>query len=1272
MKHTLFKKMLSIILSICVFAGSITWTALEVSASPADMSAEASESTENSEMPDTIAEGEASGQIDTETAEGEEPEQMNPETAEAEEPEQVNPETTEGKEPEQMNPEAAEGEEPGQMDAKTAEKEEPEQTNPDTAEEEPISQDTSTENQTEENMAEESAVMLTSALGDTHAIVTPGNIANVVVFVDFQDTDHTEHISNLGGECFTKNAQTTFQMFNGDADHPRGMRQYLQNISYGKLEVANIFPQYDENTGKITPYKLACNTDYYFDNDGLIIREVLQQLERTGGLKENADRDGDGFIDNLTIVVPCEQGNKNEKFYGHKAFYSGEELVNGYRTGTYNLLPEYGVYLGLSGSGVIIHEFLHTVGYPDLYRDSSGDPVWLWDIMSKPSEWVQYPLAYFRSTVSGWIDIPTIKESKEKYSLYAASAATEETKNQQAVILKTDYSDTEFFVLEYRKQGDRYNGKDYDSQIPGSGLIIYRINTSYETNKAGAPDMVYVYRPGDQYDDSGNELGEGEKNKSFLSAESGRTSYGSSDLSKSLKDGAITYSDGTNSGIVISNVGSAGGDQIVFDITFSDTSEGEYWTPAAVQGADDASCQMDSWMDTDGTIYYLQRKGDLSGPVYLYKYDGKNWSKCSSALSVAGYNFSLEKYNGNFYAGYMSMNAARQYEFRLSRWNGAKWDTVYTSPIPSNEFAMAADTDGIYLVYSSEDNKYLYACKYTESGVSTLGKQICQSSYASNLSLDAENGKIVVMYREVFNGNRLFVKKYDQTKQAWNDVGNLTLKANSGAVKLHKGRIYLLKNGSGNLGEDESDMYLYDLTSAAGTWGRVGNNSYATESISDITICFHEDAPHIIYQEGSGKKVQVMSLVNNQWTVLGSRVTGELVSGLEGYSHAGNIYVTYLSNVTKRAYIKYHQSDNTSPVPGATGGSSGENPGGTTGGSGNTGGTTGGSGSGNTGGTTGGSGSGNTGSTTGGSGNTGSTTGGNSGGSGTETKPPVVKPTEPQKPVNTSEIKTLTVTMTTCNTLQLSWNQVPGAISYDVYYSNQPNSGFKKLKSVKKNNYKFTKAKCGQTYYFKVRVCKKSGKKKTYGDFCPAESGRTVLTGTPSVYVSKTTYNSVTIKWKKVKDAKKYEIYYASSPEGPYRLLKTQGGNSYTHKKLRTGETYYYKVRPMRDSYTGAFSSVTSGKTVLGTLSKLKVSASGTGRLKISWKKVPGADYYVILRANTADGEYQQIGTTKKTSYVNMGLPASTTYYYKVYAVAGPYQTNTAGPVGRTTKASKR
>ncbi len=943
MKFLKSRRMLSMIVSVCMLLEIIDWSSVGVwAAEPSDVTADAEDQKELLEGADSQVPDEDSDASE-ESTDGENPEKEDqtgdqeteeppitdsktdipdsttedsktdiPEQPEEESEDQVSDPSEETDTPDSDVTEEGTGdlEGPEEKDDQTdvttptedpAETEDPDELEPEEISEEPV------EENTEATISE-----LSKISKETYA--TPGNFANIVLFVDFQDTDHSGHTSYLG-KCFMDDAEYTLELFNGNEQSTRGMRQFVSNISYGQLELANIFPQYDEETGAITPYLLKNNENYYYNNDSAMIQEAVQQMRENGHLSEDldVDRNGDMMVDNLTIVVPCQKNGGSDYLYGHKADFPGNESVNGKRVGAYNVIPESGAYLG-GNFGVIAHEFLHTIGYPDLYRrnatQTTGKPVERWDIMASTSWFVQYPLAYLRGKITGWFDIPEVKESVQGMSLYAASTASYENRDQQAVILKTEYSDTEFFVLEYRKQGRYASDVDYDCKIPGSGLIIYRVNLACETNITGDGDMIYVFRPGDGYDDNHLEIAGGNLDASFLSAESGRTSYGTHDMDKSLSDGAITFADGTNSGIVISNVGSAEGDQITFDITFAEVSEDDYWQNVSAQEKEDPSQTIISYMDTDGTLYYLQRKNNaISGPVYLYTYTSGSWNRLSSALPGSGIWYHLEKYNGSIYSGYVENDRVK-----LARWNGTKWETVYTSSVSSGELDMTSDANGICLAYTSNDGRKLYAYRYSGTSVQALGNQVATANEVSgfvpnrisNPSVAAENGKIAVMYREAFNNNRVFVRLYEDTDNTWKTVGTLPLSANSGMIRLHRNQLYMLKNGE-EFGKDEAYLYAYDLSEESGEWSRLGDGFYANESIAEMALVFQGDTPYIAYLGGTSQTTYVMTLDKGKWTPLGGRVAGELISGLSAYLYDGKIYVTYLSGVNNRVYIKVHK-----------------------------------------------------------------------------------------------------------------------------------------------------------------------------------------------------------------------------------------------------------------------------------------------------------------------------------------------------------------------------
>ncbi|MDO4383444.1 MAG: CAP domain-containing protein [Eubacteriales bacterium] len=72
--------------------------------------------------------------------------------------------------------------------------------------------------------------------------------------------------------------------------------------------------------------------------------------------------------------------------------------------------------------------------------------------------------------------------------------------------------------------------------------------------------------------------------------------------------------------------------------------------------------------------------------------------------------------------------------------------------------------------------------------------------------------------------------------------------------------------------------------------------------------------------------------------------------------------------------------------------------------------------------------------------------------------------------------------------------------------------------------------------------------------------------------VSSAGSTSISIKWKKAKNAKKYQVYRATSKNGKYERVVTTKSRSYVNKKLKTGKKYYFKVRALNGKKKGAFS----------------------------------------------------------------------------------------------------
>lgn len=151
--------------------------------------------------------------------------------------------------------------------------------------------------------------------------------------------------------------------------------------------------------------------------------------------------------------------------------------------------------------------------------------------------------------------------------------------------------------------------------------------------------------------------------------------------------------------------------------------------------------------------------------------------------------------------------------------------------------------------------------------------------------------------------------------------------------------------------------------------------------------------------------------------------------------------------------------------------------------------------------------------------------------------------------------------------------------------------------------------------------------------------------------------SSIKVSWNKLNGVSGYRIYRSTKKNSGYKYLKQVSSKttSYTNKKLKSGKTYYYKVRAYSnvfgDRYYGAYSSPLKSGT---RPAKPKVTAKRKGRrLKIKYKKISGASGYRIYIRTGKKGRYKRVKqytSGKKVSYTSKKLKRKKTYYVKVRA----------------------
>ena len=256
----------------------------------------------------------------------------------------------------------------------------------------------------------------------------------------------------------------------------------------------------------------------------------------------------------------------------------------------------------------------------------------------------------------------------------------------------------------------------------------------------------------------------------------------------------------------------------------------------------------------------------------------------------------------------------------------------------------------------------------------------------------------------------------------------------------------------------------------------------------------------------------------------------------------------------------------------------------------------------------------------------------------------------------------------------LKWNAVTGAAKYEVYRARSKDGDYIKYSTVTGTSYTNTSyIESGNTYYYKVRALGSDG---TAGpDSTPVSVTYKAPFGAPLVTGSKDSQGRPALKWDKVTDAAKYEVYRARSKDGTYSLMSTQSATGYTNTSyLANGTTYYYKVRALKANGTAsAYSSVvtiTYGTVPTPAAPAMRSAKADSAGITVSWDTAANAVTYNVYRTADAGSRWTQVASSVKgSSYKDTTVQKGVKYGYKVRGVAADGKTlGPMSPTGVTAK----
>ncbi len=380
-------------------------------------------------------------------------------------------------------------------------------------------------------------------------LTTTSDLNTVCIFIKFQ-----------GESEFSSQRSNYETMFNSLSSS--SLKSYYKEVSYNKLNITTyLYPECQPSTnlsyvfpkprGYFQPYS-SSNTIGYSDVRQARLREheildsAVKYCVNQIPSSINFDFDNDGYVDNTVFIFKGSPGAWGDVgLWPHSGVLDTyDSRINNKRVYHYSLQLE-----TYASASVFCHETFHVFGAPDLYRYfTSGTPVGSWDIMASGFAHMGAYMKY-KYTNKNWIDtIPLITKS----GTYTLSPLISDTNNCYRI--NSPYTNDEFFILEYRKQTGLY-----ESSLPGSGLLVYRINNlAGDGNGGGPPDEIYIFRKG------GTPTATGTISQAHFSSGVGRTA-----INDFNTDPKCFLSSGSAGGLDIRNIGTAG-NTLSFDVVIVD------------------------------------------------------------------------------------------------------------------------------------------------------------------------------------------------------------------------------------------------------------------------------------------------------------------------------------------------------------------------------------------------------------------------------------------------------------------------------------------------------------------------------------------------------------------------------------------------------------------------------------------------------------------------------------------------------------------------------
>ena len=260
---------------------------------------------------------------------------------------------------------------------------------------------------------------------------------------------------------------------------------------------------------------------------------------------------------------------------------------------------------------------------------------------------------------------------------------------------------------------------------------------------------------------------------------------------------------------------------------------------------------------------------------------------------------------------------------------------------------------------------------------------------------------------------------------------------------------------------------------------------------------------------------------------------------------------------------------------------------------------------------------------------------------------------------------TISATAISDSRIQINWSsqQPMGAFKYYVQQATSGAGPFTHIGSVVEPATDFTSVNLtpNTTYFFRIVAVHTDGSESIPSGSASATTfGGAGTGGAPTGVTAMTISDTrILVSWNSAPPAFKYYVQRATAMAGPFTHVGSvlEPSTSFLDVGLMPATNYFYQIVAVfpDNSESGPSTPLASATTFGGIQPPTGVTAQAISqdRITVSWTAAANAVKYYVHRGAAAAGPFTNVGTTLSpgTSFLDVGLAPSTTYFYVVTSV---------------------